>query len=112
MTEAGLRAQSGTNLKNLSKNGNGTGDNLSPVKSTSDIAQEVDLSERTVQRRNDLTALQEGEQLLERDEILEEAGLRRTIGGNGSNQYSNSNGAESAPLLKSTADIAGVEKTR
>lgn len=41
----GERAESGTNLKNL-----GTGDNLSPVKTTQDIAAEVGLSKRGLQR--------------------------------------------------------------
>lgn len=56
-------------------------------------------------QRNDLTVLEQGEHLYRRNQILEEKGLRRNVGGNGSNQH-NSNGVTITPLQKTTADIA------
>ncbi|MDA8215233.1 MAG: hypothetical protein M0Z64_08145 [Nitrospiraceae bacterium] len=47
LMELGLRTQSGTNLKNLS---GGTGEENSPVKTTSRIAKESGISERVAQQ--------------------------------------------------------------
>ena len=58
----GLRAKSGTNLKNLPDNStplfdpqsDGTGDTVTPVKTTQSIADEIGLNERSVQRRKQI----------------------------------------------------------
>lgn len=50
--EVGLRAKSGTNLKNSPNEG--TGDTVSPFKTTNDIAQEVGLTGRSVQHRKQI----------------------------------------------------------
>ncbi len=57
--------------------------------------------------RNDLTALEQGEHLVRRDEILTEFGVRAQVGGDGSNQY-RSKGEFNSPLhyVKLTADLA------
>ena len=50
LRELGLRAPSGTNIKNLSPTA--TGDTVSPVpKTTAQVAAEVGLSERSLQQR-------------------------------------------------------------
>ncbi len=54
--------------------------------------------------RHNLTALEEGEQLIERDELLAARGERAEAGWH-SNQYTNLGGADSAPP-KTTAIIA------
>jgi len=62
--------------------------------------------------RNDLTVLEQGQQLNRRDEILSALGLRREVGGNGANQFQ-SNSELNSPKLKSTEDIAqeiGISK--
>ncbi len=62
--------------------------------------------------RNDLDAISIGELAIRRDDILGKLGVRADPHGNGSNQHT-SKGADSAPLLKTTADIAheiGVSK--
>ena len=55
LKELGLRAQSGTNLKNM-----GTGDTVSPVKTTESIAKEVGLSELERQQVADTWEAAEG----------------------------------------------------
>lgn len=58
---------------------------------------------------NELTGLEKGELLVERGEILSRIGLRRTVGGDGSNQHAPaSNGGTVLPLQTTAQLAAGV----